>query len=81
MSFKKKSAESAEKPAESADNLSSRHQQILSLMEVGQEYSSDEIAEMIGLKGSRTRQLLKELVDSNYLSVTSGTKNRRYIKK
>ncbi|MBR6149634.1 MAG: AAA family ATPase, partial [Lachnospiraceae bacterium] len=81
LSFKKKSAESAEKSAESADNLSSRHQQILSLMEVGQEYSSDEIAEMIGLKGSRTRQLLKELVDSNYLSVTSGTKNRRYIKK
>lgn len=77
LSFKKKSEESAE----SADNLSSRHQQILSLMEVGQEYSSDEIAEMIGLKGSRTRQLLKELVDSNYLSVTSGTKNRRYIKK
>ena len=27
------------------------------------------------------KELLKELVDSNYLSVTSGTKNRRYIKK
>ncbi len=73
LSFKKKSAESAEK-------LSSRHQQILSLMEVGREYSSDEIAKIIGLKGSRTRQLLKDLVDNALITATPGTKNRRYIK-
>lgn len=70
LSFKKKSAE----------NLSRRHQQILSLMEVGREYSSDEIATIIGLKGSRTRQLLKDLVDNALITATPGTKNRRYIK-
>ena len=80
LAFKKISAESAEKSAESAENLSSRHQQILSLMKSDNEYSSDEIAEMIGLKGSRTRQLLKELIDRNLIIATTETKNRRYIK-
>lgn len=80
LSFKKISAESAEKSAESAENLSNRHQQILSLMKSDHEYSSDEIAEMIGLKGSRTRQLLKELIDRNLIIATTETKNRRYIK-
>ncbi len=50
-------------------------------METGQEYSSEEISEMCGLKGSRTRQLLKQLVEMGKLKATADTKNRRYIKK
>ncbi len=63
------------------DRLSDRHKQILSLMDEGTEYSTDEVAACIGLKGPRTRQLLNELVDIGKLTATATTKNRRYIKK
>lgn len=53
---------SAEKSAKSADLrnregmvLSERHQQILAIMEAGIEYSTEQVAEKIGLKGPRTR--------------------------
>lgn len=49
-------------------------------MENGREYSANEVAELIGLRGSRTRQLLKQLVDFKKVNVTADTKNRRYIK-
>jgi predicted HTH transcriptional regulator len=79
------SAESAEKSAESLaendDKLSDRHKQILTFMDEGKEYSTDEVADSIGLKGPRTRQLLNELVDMGILTTTATTKNRRYIKK
>lgn len=82
------SAESAEKSAEkSADpkimermDLSERYQQILAIMEAGIEYSTKQVAERIGLKGPRTRQLLNELVDKELLACTGTTKRRRYIK-
>ena len=54
---------SADKTAGSEVDLSDRQKQILSLMNTNVEYSAEEIAELIGLKGSRTRQLLKELAD------------------
>ena len=82
-----KSAESAEKSAESADlknregmMLSERHQQILAIMEAGVEYSTEQVAEKIGLKGPRTRQLLNELVNKELLACIGTTKRRRYIK-
>ena len=79
-----KSAESAEKSADKAVelevDLSDRHKQILSLMDTNVEYSAEEIAELIGLKGSRTRQLLKELADKGKISFTAATKNRKYKK-
>lgn len=79
----KRSAESAES-AESADlkkrNLSDRQRQILKNMEEGMPYSTNEIAEAIGLKGPRTRQLLNELVKMKLLECTAATKKRRYIR-
>lgn len=79
-----KSAESAEKSAESSDydlvDLSSRQKQILECMKLGSEYSTKEVAEKIGLKGPRTRQLLNELVAMGFISCTAATKNRRYVK-
>ena len=49
-------------------------------MDANVEYSAEEIAELIGLKGSRTRQLLKELVDKGKVGITAATKNRKYKK-
>ncbi len=77
----KSSEKSAESLAENDDRLSDRHKQILSLMDEGTEYSTNEVATHIGLKGPRTRQLLNELVDIGKLTATATTKNRRYIKK
>ena len=60
--------------------LSERHQQILAIMEAGIEYSTEQVAEKIGLKGPRTRQLLNELVNKELLACIGTTKRRRYIK-
>lgn len=60
-------------------DLSARYKQILTNMDIGVEYSMEQIAEEIGLKGSRTRQLLNELVNKELL-VCIGTTKRRYIK-
>lgn len=80
-----KSAEkSAEKSADLKNRegmaLSERHQQILAIMEDGIEYSTEQVAEKIGLKGPRTRQLLNELVNKELLACIGTTKRRRYIK-
>ena len=76
-----KSAESAEKSAEyNGETLSARQNQILKCMEIGVEYSTEEIAAKIGLKGPRTRQLLNELIELGVLACTAATKNRRYIR-
>lgn len=80
----KKSAESSEKSAESSDynlmDLPNRQKQILECMALGKEYSTEEIAGKIGLKGPRTRQLLNELVAMGFVSCTAATKNRRYVR-
>ena len=60
-------------------DLSARHKQILTNMDIGVEYSTEQIAEKIGLKGPRTRQLLNELVNKELLACV-GTTKRRYIK-
>ena len=76
MKMEKKSDDkSAEKSAESEKN-----QQILTIMEAGIEYSTEQVAEKIGLKGPRTRQLLNELVNKELLACIGTTKRRRYIK-
>lgn len=75
------SAESAEKSAERQEILlSERQKQILACMELEVLYKTEEIAEKIGLKGPRTRQLLNELVAIGRLTCTAATKNRRYIR-
>ena len=80
----KKSAESAKKSADLKNRegmvLSKRHQQILAIMETGIEFCTEQVAEKIGLKGPRTRQLLNELVNKESLACIGTTKRRRYIK-
>lgn len=85
----KKASESAEKSAEkvsesaekSTVKLSKRQKQILEYMKNEELYSTEEIANAIGLKGPRTRQLLNELVAMGIVECTAATKNRRYVKK
>ena len=76
--------ESAEKSADSKKmkviDLSERQRQILTYMDAGVEYSTEQVAEKIGLKGPRTRQLLNELVNMELLACIGTTKSRRYIK-
>ena len=76
----KSAGKSAGKSADEFIAMTKRHQQILELMDNNVEYSSEEIASLIGLKGSRTRQLLKELVDLKKLTCTSAAKRRKYKK-
>ena len=61
-------------------DLSERQRQILTYMDAGVEYSTEQVAEKIGLKGPRTRQLLNELVNMELLACIGTTKKRRYIK-
>ena len=63
-----------------AIDLSERQKQILADMDAGVEYSTEQVAEKIGLKGPRTRQLLNELVNMELLACIGTTKKRRYIK-
>ena len=72
-------ADVADQVADIAD-ISERQKQILSLMEIGIEYSSNDIADMIGLKGAMTRRLLNDLVDKGLLNKTAETNRRRYLK-
>ena len=75
-----KPTESAGKPADSKTALSKQQLKLLSFMETGKAYSANEVASLLGLKGSRTRELLKQLVDLNRILITAETKNRKYIK-
>lgn len=68
------------KSSDSAD-IKDRHRQILAVLGDNREYSAEEIAELIGLKGSRTRQLLKEMLDSKIITAVGSTNGKRYMKK
>ena len=64
---RKKSAESADKKsadktAELKEKLSDRHKQILSIMDTNVEYSAEEIAGCIGLKGSKNKAIIKGII-------------------
>ena len=76
-----KMVESAEKSADSSKNLEKRFEQILGHMQDDIEYSCDEIAEAIGLKSPRTRQILNEVGSMNKIIISGATKGRRYVKK
>jgi DNA-binding MarR family transcriptional regulator len=78
-----KPADPADRPADPADKhkgLNARQKEILNKMEYGVEYSAAELAEILGIKGSRTRELLNDLVDKGFLNKTAETNRRRYLK-
>ena len=52
---------------------------ILEFMEYGKEYSIWDFCELLGLKESRTKEILKGL--SDYIEIIGSNRNRRYRKK
>ena len=76
-----KSANSGEKSADRMSELTKRQKEILTVMEDGREYTTEAIAEVIGLKGPRTRQIMNELVELGVMERLGKTKDRRYRKK
>ena len=75
-----KSADSSDYSDNDTENLSKRQAQILSVMENGKEYTTENIAALIELKGPRTRQLMNELVELGKVESLGTTKDRRYKK-
>lgn len=61
--------------------VSDRQKQIFQAMEIDYEYKLDEIGVLVGLKPSRSRQLLKELVDKDLIESIGSTNGKRYIRK
>lgn len=53
-------------------------QQILEYMTPDQEYKTSELAEVIGIKASRARVLVNELVKSGKIRASGKNKGRRY---
>lgn len=78
MKSANKSADSDKKSADNMGGLTERQRQILTIMEDGGEHTTEAIAEKIGLKGPRTRQLLNELVELGKIESLGTTKDRRY---
>ena len=77
---KKAAIKSGDKKA--AISLSSKtvryYEQILTYMEPGKEYKTSEIEALLGLKSSRVRELLNQLVNDEKLQATGENKNRKY---
>ena len=59
---------------------SNQLEKIISSMQADKEYKLDEIAEMVGLKPTRTRELAKLLVDDGVITESGSTKAKRYKK-
>lgn len=82
-SAKKSANKSADKSANKSANsiLTKRQKEIIGLMEEGEEYITEFVADKIGLKAPRTRQILNELADLGLVESLGTTKDRRYKKK
>ena len=72
--------DSGKKMPEKNAGLKMRHQHILDLMEENEKYSTGQIADMIGLKERRTRDLLRELEQAGKILTIGSTKGKRYFK-
>lgn len=55
-------------------------EQILENMQKGKEYKAAEIGEMLDLKESRTKEILRYMVSERMISIIGNNRNRRYIK-
>lgn len=56
-----------------------QYDRILDFMEYGKEYSIQDFCQLLDLKESRTKELLKQL--GYYIEPVGGNKNRRYVRK
>ena len=63
------------------NSAEARREQILHIMDAGVEYKAEEIAEKLGLKSTRTKALLRELLELDKVEAIGNTRGRRYKKK
>lgn len=75
-----KPLEPLEKPLDSIGTLTRREREALQMMEIGREYSASEIANALGLKETRTREILRTLISNKLVRITAETKKRRYVR-
>ena len=55
-----------------------QQEQILKYMEEGKEYRLQEFCKLLGLKETRTKEILKPLISDEKISVIGKNKDRRY---
>ena len=55
-----------------------QQEQILKYMEEGKEYRLQEFCELLGLRETRTKEILKLLISDEKISVIGKNKDRRY---
>lgn len=61
-------------------NLTEREKETLQKMEFGVEYSAKEVRTFLGLKPTRTREILNSLIDKGFVRGSSATRNRKFVK-
>lgn len=57
-----------------------QYEMILSFMEQGEWYQANEFSDILGVKESRTKILLRELVAARFLEEDGATKGKKYRK-
>ena len=60
-------------------NTEAQYDKILDFMEFDKEYSLQEFCELLDLKETRTKAILKQL--NEYIEPIGSTKNRKYLRK
>lgn len=62
------------------EKLTPRQREALDKMDYGSEYNIKEMEATLGLKASRTREIMNELIGKGLVRGTSSTRNRKYLK-
>ncbi len=60
--------------------LENQREQILEFMEYGKEYVLQDFCELLGLKDSRTRVIVKGLVDDGIIEARGSNRSRIYVR-
>lgn len=55
-------------------------EQIIENIQKGKEYKATEIGEILGLKESRTKEILRYMISERMINTIGNNRNRRYIK-
>lgn len=53
---------------------------LISFMQDGYEYPLSDLSEVLGVKETRTKQIIKELIEQNLIISTDSNKGRKYKK-
>ena len=80
LSFKKKVTLKSD-PKKATLKAILQMDEIYQKMEDGQEYKLEEIGNLVGLKRTRTRDLLKQMIDDGRISTHGDMKSKRYTKR